>query len=107
MANYCPNKLNKAKNFLFWNGTIRMFISNYLNLLLLSLLNLVQINDRSEYKDNDFKVLIASNVLSGIFFSHCIVVPIALSIYYYSNNHRIKDKDFNEKVGSFIEGTKR
>ena len=107
MARCCPNKLNKPKNFLFWNGTIRMFISNYLNVLLLSLLNLVQINGRSEYKDNDFKGLIVSNVLSVIFFSHCILVPIGLSLYYYHNDHRIKDKDFNDKVGSFIEGTKR
>ena len=68
MAKCCPNKWNKPKNFLFWNGTIRLFISNYLNVLLLSLLNLVQINERSEYKDTDFKATasqVGSSVKSG------------------------------------------
>ena len=102
MAKCCPNKMKKAKNYLFWNGSIRLFITNYINVLLLSLLNLIGINDNSEYNDNNYDGVVASNWFSIIFFVHCIVVPIVLSLYYYHNEHRIKDKDFDDKVGSLI-----
>ena len=92
MVKYCPNKLKRAKNYLFWNGTIRLFIANYLNVVLLSLLNLKVLDIKSMFKDDQFESIVASNWLSIIFFSLCILVPIGVSIYYYLNDHRINEK---------------
>ena len=107
MAKFCPNKHKKAKNYLFWNGSIRLFITNYLNLLLLSLLNIKEINNNEEYTDQQSKGVIASNCMSIITLAHCILLPIFVSVYYIYNDHRIDDQEFNDKVGSFIEGAKR
>ena len=107
MAKLCPNKQKKAKNYLFWNGSIRLFISNYLNLLLLSLLNIKEINNNEEHNDQQSKGVTASNCISIITLAHCIFVPIFISVYYIYNDHRIDDQEFNDKVGSFIEGAKR
>ena len=51
--------------------------------------------------------MVASNWLSGIFLAHCILVPIFITIYYNLNSQKINDKDFNDKVGSFVEGANR
>ena len=93
----------KAKNYLFWNGSIRLFITNYLNLLLLSLLNIKEINNN----DQQSKGVIASNCMSIITLAHCILLPIIISVYYIYNDHRINDQEFNDKVGTFIAGAKR
>ena len=104
MVKCCPNLLRKTKNFLFWNGTIRLFIVNYLNILLLSLFNLKETQNSAEYFENEFKSVVASNWLSGILLANSILVPVGLSIYFYCNELRLNDGDFNNKVCTFIEG---
>ena len=107
MAKYCPNQLNKAKRYLLWNGTIRIFIANYLNICMFSLLNLKEAYISAEFQENEFKSVEASNWLSGIFLASCILVPIGVSIYYCFNSHRLNNRDFNNKVGTFIAGANR
>ena len=40
----CPTKARKLQNYLFWNGSIRLFITQYLNFALFSMLNLHQMS---------------------------------------------------------------
>ena len=82
-------------------------MANYLNVLLFSLLSIKEIYGRTDHEDDNFEGVVASLWLSVVFLFQSIFVPVIISIYYLRNNHRIKDKDFNEKVGSFIEGSKR
>ena len=98
MKKCCP-RFKTPQNFLFWNGSIRLFITSYLQVLLLSLLNLKVIAVRKDDKDLEFDSVVISDWFSVVFFSHCILIPTGVSVYYYLNNHRINNKQFHEKVG--------
>ena len=74
-------------------------------MLLFSLLNINEMNDQDDL-DRKFKSVAASNWLSIIFFASTFVVPIMLTNYFRRNRSRLKDEEFLDKVGKYIEGAR-
>mmetsp|Transcript_20920 Transcript_20920/g.28177 ORF Transcript_20920/g.28177 Transcript_20920/m.28177 type:complete len:315 (-) Transcript_20920:320-1264(-) len=93
------DKKDKLKNYLFSNGTVRLYMLAYLNLCLFSLLNI------SEMRWIDgIKAQAASNVISIMIFASTIIVPIVLLAYYWFKRDKWTDEAFQEKYGTFLEG---
>ena len=84
----CPNKARKAHDFVFFNGSIRLFISSFLNILIFAMMNIQQMVAGLE-GDIDFWSVILSNWLSIIFLLHCFIIPIAIIAYVWHNSERL------------------
>ena len=87
----CYNKVGKIQNFFFWNGSIRLFISSYLQTLLFSMLNLHEMSRGEDQPDKDFEVVQISNILCVTFFVLCFLTPVGIMIYLRYNRHRLTD----------------
>ena len=70
----------KLTNYLFSNGSIRLFMEAYLELCLFSMLNINEIR-----WDLPFPAVEFSNLISVICFFSVLLVPFILLIYFYKH----------------------
>ena len=89
----------KLNGYLYVNGTIRLFMEAYLDLTLVTFLNI-------DYFDwnNKIPANIASNMLAAFFAVAVVVFPITLLIYFACNMKKWNDPDFSNKSGTLLEG---
>ena len=87
--------------FIFWNGSIRIFMELYLELFLFSLMNMkvLESDSTNEWIDASNKVALASLVL-------VIAVPVIIIIYFFRQRGAWQKGNFMDRVGTFVEGTK-
>ena len=62
-----------VQNYLFWSGSIRMFIEAYLDLVLFSLLNITSI-----YWPDGLEFVLSSNWMSYVIYTLCVIIPLVL-----------------------------
>ena len=93
---------DKVKNFLYWNGTLRILLELYLELLFAAAINVYL------YDSKDGKIypgIYLSNVTAFIVLGICTLLPIFIIFKYWWNAHLWEDKKFKAKWGSVLEGT--
>ena len=101
----CPKIVAKVQHFLFWNGTIRLFIYVYLDMILFSLLNLHE-KKRME-KLSMIKSIEISNWLSISCLTSGAFVPLTLLACYIKQRKNLQeDTGLIVKTGSFILGAR-
>ena len=102
LTKLCPKfekVANPVKNFLFWGGTMRFFIESYLQITLLTLLNL------KEYEwDNLVSIITLSDALAIISLVVVILLPVALIIFFACNLTKWRDEEFARRHGAFLDG---
>lgn len=91
----------KLRDFIFFNGMIRLFIEAFLDLVLFSLLNIVEM----EWPKSLDAVSI-SNFTACAFFFLCIMMPIVLLVHAYRSRNKWQDDSYSRKYGTLLEGTK-
>ena len=87
--------------FLFWNGSIRIFLELFLELYLFSLMNLAELESQS-----DNEAIEASNKIALASFVFTNIVPVVILIYFFSRRGSLQRDNFMDRVGTFVEGTK-
>lgn len=87
--------------FIFWNGSIRIFLELFLELYLFSLLNLAELEG-----DSENEAIEASNKIALASFVFANVIPIIIIIYFFSRRGSWQRDNFLDRVGTFVEGTK-
>ena len=87
--------------YLFWNTLIRLLIEVYFEILLMAALN-AHIADWS----SPFPAVMFSNVLSVVVLVTVAVTPFIIMLFFYKRQDKWTDKDFDEKYGGLIEGTR-
>ena len=80
---------DRLGDYLFWNGTLRVFMELYMELTLLTLFNLKALK-----WDAGFKAVAFNNVLVLIMTGAVFAVPIALTIYAALKQKEWKDEAF-------------
>lgn len=91
----------KLRRYLYWNGLIRFFIEVYLDFTLLAFINLRDFEWDSSFSSVTFCNLLAVNVVIAI-----SVLPIALiSFFLCKKSAAWKEEKFQERYGSFLDGT--
>ena len=90
----------KVQIYLFWNGSIRLFMEAFLDFALFSMLNISQIQWIAGLASVE-----ASNVLSYIIFTLCALVPIILCVFAFCKRKNLSDEQFTETYGAFLDGT--
>ena len=94
-------KRDKLKNYLFSNGTLRIYMLAYLNLTLFSSLNI------SEMKwISGLPPVNASNVISILVFTSTIIVPPGILVFFWWKRNDWDSDELKAKVGTFLEGTR-
>ena len=91
-------KRASLSNYLFIDGSLRMFMEAYLTLCLFSLLNVKEIDWPG------FAVTEFSNTFSFIVLPILLIVPIILFVYYFRKRENWSEDEFKAKAGGFIEG---
>ena len=92
---------NKLKNYLFWNGSIRLFMEAYLDFALFSMLNI------SEIQWPEGQVIVAiSNYLSYVLLGLCGFIPTILCIFACAKRQQTNNNAFKDKYGAFLNGTR-
>ena len=94
------NTKEKLRYYLFWNGTIRIFMEGYLDFTLMSLLNIREIF----WQENLLSVTIC-NYFAIVMTCLCGLIPIILFIYLDSNIKSWNEKEFRSSYGVLLEGT--
>ena len=86
---------------LFWNGSIRLFSEAYLELTLMSMLNVQKI-----FWFKGLTFVDSSNVLSLITLGLCTIVPFVLIAVVICNRNHLRSYSFRSKFSSVLEGSK-
>ena len=94
-------RVTKLQNTIFWNGMIRLFMEAYLDFVLFSLLNIVEM----QWPDNIGSIAI-SNYISILILTLCFMTPVFLIVFSCVNKDRWDDDDYSNKYSSFLQGTK-
>ena len=100
-----PRLAQQFFDYLFWNGSLRIFIESFADMLLFSLLNLYEVNSLREI--NIFTVVEVSEILAVVFLLLATFVIFSVVAYYCANKKKLSDDAFLSKVGTFTEGAKR
>ena len=80
---------DKLRYYLFWNGTIRIFMECYLDFTLMSLLNL-----REMFWQENLMAVTICNWFAIVMTVLCFVIPIILFVYLDRNIKSWTDKEF-------------
>lgn len=91
---------DKLQYYLFWNGTIRIFMEGYLDFTLMSLLNL-----RDIFWDDSLISVTICNYFAIVMMSLCVIIPVVLFLYLDCNISRWSDDEFKKSYGTLLEGT--
>ena len=96
----CSQKVHKKLGtYLYYNGLQRFYMEIYMDLALLSILNLHMADWETEFIAEKI-----SNYLSGfVFFLVCLFPPIFL-VFFCFNKPRFNSKRFQKKSGAVLEG---
>ena len=92
---------NKLSNFVFWNGTIRIFLEVYLELFLFSLMDIAVMESLRENEE-----VKKSNQIALVTMLISVASPIFLLTYFCRRRDQVQRESFLNRVGSFVEGTK-
>ena len=99
----CKRINAKLGKYIFWNGSIRLYIEVYFEISLLSLLNINHIENNEYF--TDFESSSYSNILSIIYASTIVSIPVFLMMFIWFKMSKWQDKIFQMKYGSFIAGS--
>lgn len=96
----CINKFRAYLNSkLIWNGCIRLFMEVYMDTTLLAVLNAYTAD-----WGNSSLVVKYSNYLSVTFLALSAVAPLLLICHYRCRWREVKEKEFIERYGTFLDG---
>lgn len=84
---------------LVWNGCIRLFMQFYADMVISSLLNMLTAD-----WENTSSVVKYSNALAVVFLALAAIVPVTLVYHFIKNWQRVREKEFIEKYGTFVDG---
>ena len=99
----CAKRIDQLlRNHMFFNGSIRLFMGAYLDMMMFGLLNLVE-SPSFDFIDS----VKASHYLSIAVVIFSLAVPIMLFAYICLKSKRLSDDKLYSKVGSLIQGSKR
>ena len=84
----CLTRYRKFKHYMFSNGTLRIFMTVYLDTVLFALLNIHEMNDM---QDEKFRAMTVSNWLSVSFLALSVLVPVLVILIYCGNRHIMED----------------
>ena len=96
------NLNKKLKYYLFWNGSIRLFMEAYIDFSLFSMLN---IKDIQWPDDGILTAVTASNYLAYACFGLCCSVPFLLFFIACCNHKKWGNNSFTMRFGAFLDGT--
>ena len=97
---YCVKKIrNKLAALLFWNGIIRVIMETYMEVSLISVLNISVI----DWQADDSYVL-ASNILSLVFLSLFSAFPLLLLLKLCRSRESWHKYGFKKRYGTVFEG---
>ena len=88
---------DKASSYLFWNGTIRFLLANYLDFCMFSFINLHYVDWRGQ-----FTILTICNYTSIALSSIVCIFPIFALIFYSIKIASWSDEEFNDKYGELM-----
>ena len=94
-------KIAPMQNYLFWNGTIRLFMEAYLEFCLFALLNISALS-----WPEGLECVELSNWLAIVLVALTIAIPIWLGFMMCHNRKRWSDEDYSAKYGSYLDGMK-
>ena len=89
------------QDYFFCNGLIRLFMEIAFELSLVTVLNM-----RTVDWETQFRAVKYSTAFSIISLIHLVVLPILLTLFYYKNFSKLRQKNFRDKCGSALLGTK-
>ena len=92
-------KIAPLQNYLFWNGTIRLYMVAYIDYCLFAMLNLSEM----VWIDNQLAIDF-SNYLSYIKISLVLLIPAILLAFMCYNRKNWDDEKFSKKYGSYLDG---
>ena len=93
--------MQRAKEYLFLSGVIRLYMELYLDATLFSMMTLL----RSGVWRKDFAAVTFSEIMATIFLTLVSILPPLLAVYYYRNRDSWKDESFKKYRGAFLTGT--
>ena len=93
--------MQRAKEYLFLSGVIRLYMELYLDAALFSMMTLL----RSGVWRRDFASVTFSEIMATIFLILVSILPPLLAVYYYRNRDSWKDESFKRYRGAFLTGT--
>ena len=99
-----PKVVTKFQHYLFWNGSIRLFIEVYLDMVLFSLFNLYEAQRTIQL---DTEAVFISFWVSIAVMTICTCVPLILLVYFVKHRKNLRDTRLIAQTGTFIEGAKK
>ena len=66
----------KLGYYLYWNGTIRIFMEGYIDICLFAMLNIKEI-----FWNEDIQIVTISNWISIVMLGLCVLMPIVLLLF--------------------------
>ena len=99
-----PKIVAQFQHYLFWNGSIRLFIEVYLDMVLFSLLNLYEMQKTEQ---PDTQAVFISYWVSISIMTICTCIPLILMAYYAKYRNNLSDTRLLAQTGTFIEGAKK
>ena len=99
--NWIPCLRRSLSKYLFWNNLVRLLAEVYLEVLMLSAMNLRKID-----WSNPFSFVKYSNMISLFIILAILISPLVLIYHFYKKRPEWQEDSFKEKHGTMFEGLK-
>ena len=90
---------DKVSKYLYFNGTIRLLMESYMDLVMFALINIKDLD-----WSGDFFFVTLNNWISISLVGILIVFPFLIVIVYVRNVKQWKEDQFQERYGAFVDG---
>ena len=98
----CARRIrNKLEAIVFWNSSIRVFMSGYIDICLFSMINIAEI-----LWIEGLDIVKASNIMSYSMVIICSLVPFVLLGHAFLRRKDFQKPSFMKRVGTWIDGMK-
>ena len=93
------SKIAPLKDYLFWNGTIRMFMEAYLEFCIFSMMNIREL----KWIENQTTISV-NNFLCLFMIALVVLIPFVLFMIMWRNRKKWNDSLFGKQYGTYLGG---